>query len=98
MTGESIPPQLLEARDKIDEVDRQLVLLLSERFQLTRQVGKLKADGNLSAVDPGREADKLAKIRTLCEEKGLNSDLVADIFSQIMAEVVRNHRSIKNAD
>ncbi len=98
MTGESIPPQLLEVRDKIDEVDRQLVLLLAERFSLTRQVGQLKADGNLTAVDPGREARKLDVINALCQEHGLNAELVTDIFSQIMAEVVLNHRRIQNAD
>ena len=98
MTEESIPPQLLEARDNIDEVDRQLVLLLAERFFLTRQVGKLKAEGNLKALDPGREAQKLAVVRNLCQEHGLNPELVAGIFSQIMAEVVQNHRRLQNAD
>ncbi|MBL4821504.1 MAG: chorismate mutase [Gammaproteobacteria bacterium] len=92
MTEESIPPQLLEARNKIDEVDNKLILLLAERFDLTRQVGELKARSKLSAFDPGREARKLATIRALCKEHELNVELVEGIFSQIMTEVVKNHR------
>ena len=98
MTEESIPPQLLEVREKIDEVDRQLVLLLAERFFLTRQVGQLKAESNLNAVDPGRETQKLAVIRALCQEHGLNPELVARLFAQIMAEVVQNHRRIQSGN
>ena len=97
MTEESIPPQLAEARDKIDAIDRQLVLLLAERFNLTGQVGQLKAENNLNAVDPGRETEKLAVISELCMQHGLNPELVSNIFSQIMAEVVLNHRRIQNA-
>jgi len=96
MTEESIPPQLLEARDKIDKVDRKLVLLLAERFFLTRQVGQLKAESNLNAVDAGRETQKLAVIKELCQKHELNPELVAGIFSQIMAEVVQNHRRIQS--
>ena len=97
MTEESVPAQLLEVREQIDKVDRQLILLLAQRFTLTRQVGELKADQNLDAVDPDREAKKLAVIRELCQENQLNPDLVATIFSQIMAEVVKNHRRIQEA-
>jgi len=98
MAEESIPPQLLEVRDKIDAVDRQLVLLLAERFNLTGQVGQLKAESNLNAVDPGRETEKLAVIKALCLEHGLNPELVSNIFAQIMAEVVQNHRRLQNAN
>ena len=96
MTDESYPPKLLEVRDKIDEVDRNLVRLLAERFALTSQVGQLKADCKLDAVDSAREERKLATVRALCEEQGLNPDLVSAIFKQIMAEVVSNHRSLRN--
>jgi chorismate mutase len=98
MTEESVPTQLLEVREQIDKVDHQLILLLAQRFTLTRQVGELKADRKLSAVDPQREAGKLAAIRELCQEHQLNPELVSSIFSQIMAEVVKNHRRIQAAE
>lgn len=94
MAQAPVPEQLLEVREKIDQVDRQLVLLLAERFGLTSTVGHLKANSDLEAVDPQREAQKLQTLRTLAQEQDLNPDLVADLFTRIMAEVVQNHRRI----
>jgi chorismate mutase len=98
MAHAPVPQQLLEAREKIDQVDRQLVLLLAERFGLTGQVGRLKADSDLEAVDPRREAQKLETLRALAQEHDLDPDLVAELFTRIMAEVVKNHRRIKGCD
>lgn len=92
MTAESIPAELLEARREIDEVDRNIVLLLAKRFAVTKRVGQLKATNKLAVVDPNREARKLEGIRSLCKQHDLNCEMVADLFVQIMAEAVRNHR------
>lgn len=96
MGDTAIPPQLIDARDKIDEIDRELILLLAKRFALTQQVGHLKASSKLEALDARREEHKLATIRKLCQEQSLNPELVSGIFTQIMAEVVRNHRRLQD--
>ncbi|MEX0617485.1 MAG: chorismate mutase [Pseudohongiellaceae bacterium] len=95
MTADTVPEALLEAREKIDKIDRQLVALMADRFRLTYQVGQLKASTAMEAVDPEREARKLAEIRALCEQYRLDPDFVAGIFEQIMQEVVRNHRLLR---
>ena len=97
MTDAPIPQQLLDAREKIDSIDRRLVELLAERFVLTEEVGQLKASNALTAVDPKREAEKLDTLRSLAQESGINPDLVNLIFSEIMAEVVKNHNRIRAA-
>ena len=98
MTDEAIPPELLKARKQIDQIDTELVELLARRFALTHQVGQLKASNRLEAVDPDREAKKLESIRAQCAARNLNPQLVADIFAQIMAEAVRNHRRLQGRD
>ena len=98
MSEDTIPMKLLEARDEIDKIDRQLIELLAERFVLTREVGLIKASSSLEAMDPEREARKLEAITQLCREKGLNTDFVTGIFQQIMAEVVKNHRSLRGTE
>lgn len=95
MGSESVPAALLEAREKIDEIDRKLVETLAERFALTHQVGLLKADQELEALDAGREAEKLAELQQLCADKGLNPKLVTEIFRRIMEEVVNNHQRLR---
>jgi len=97
MTSSSIPAELLEARQEIDRIDKQLVNLLAERFTQTHKVGLLKASNSLQAVDATREAQKLAELRSLCESTGLNPELVAELFTRIMEEVVKNHKDLAKA-
>tara|TARA_B100001996_G_scaffold340427_1_gene293935 strand:- start:160 stop:453 length:294 start_codon:yes stop_codon:yes gene_type:complete len=96
MNSELPPKELLEVRGKIDKIDKDLVELLEERFQLTYQVGCLKANQSLSSLDESREAQKLAEVRLWCEEKSLNPDLVVKLFRCIMDEVVKNHENLRN--
>jgi chorismate mutase len=42
-------------RKKIDEVDRRLVALLSERARAAVEIGKLKRDTSLPIYEPDRE-------------------------------------------
>ncbi|MDT8427827.1 MAG: chorismate mutase [Pseudomonadales bacterium] len=91
---DSVPTELLLIREQIDRIDQGLVLLLANRFALTRRVGNLKAEHGLSALDPQREEAKLKVIRALCKEHDVSPDLVADILAQVMREVVANHKQL----
>lgn len=96
MTTEAVPAELLEARDKIDQIDRKLIELLAQRFALTHQVGMLKANQELEAVDAPREASKLSELRALAQEYDLSPDLVTELFTRIMQEVVKNHQRLRS--
>lgn len=96
MTSQSPPAELLAAREQIDAIDRELVELLGKRFEQTHQVGLLKASQALAPVDATREAEKLAELSALCERHNLNPVLVTELFSKIMAEVVKNHRQLRD--
>ena len=98
MSDGKVPAELLAVRDKIDETDERLLDLLAERFELTHQVGLLKAKQNLTSFDGTREAEKLARLIELSEQRHLNTKLVLALFRQIMQQVVRNHESLKSAD
>ena len=95
MAAQLPPAELLAARDQIDAIDRKLLQLLGTRFELTHQVGLLKASQALEPVDPTREAQKLAELSELCEKYNLNPLLVTELFSTIMAEAVKNHRQLR---
>lgn len=96
MTSQSPPEELLAARAEIDAIDRDLIALLGKRFDLTHQVGLLKASKALDAVDATRESEKLAELSALCEKHDLNPALVTELFSMIMEEVVKNHRQLRD--
>ena len=54
---------LEELRVRIDELDRQLVELLSERARAAKMVGHLKVATSLPVYEPAREKVVLANVR-----------------------------------
>ena len=94
MQSRQVPDELLALRKEIDRIDAELVDLLSRRFQVTAQVGELKARNGLDSVDPARELEKLERLKMLAEEKSLNTEFILDMFQTIFDEVVKNHRSL----
>jgi chorismate mutase len=86
--------ELTNLRDTIDELDEQLVILLARRFQVTRQVGRLKARQRWQAVDAERESQQQQRYRALATQHELNPLLVLKVFRTIVDEVVSNHLSL----
>ncbi|HAG71189.1 MAG TPA: chorismate mutase [Gammaproteobacteria bacterium] len=95
MVNNILPPELLQARARIDEIDQEIIKLLADRFFQTLQVGRIKASQELQSFDPDRETQKIQKLRQMSEEIGINADLVEALFTQIMQEVVKNHQQLK---
>jgi chorismate mutase len=96
MITKSAPKELIEARKKLDVIDEGLVEMLEARFQLTHQVGLLKADQKMPPLDSDREAQKIVQLRSLCEGKNLNPDFVTEVFRLVMKEVVKNHEKLRS--
>jgi len=97
MTKDSIPAELQQIREQIDAVDSELLASLARRFELTREVGKLKASLSLQSLDADREARKLAELETHCQQNGLNPALIRELFQRIMEEVRANHDRIRQS-
>ncbi|WP_194899228.1 chorismate mutase [Catenulispora pinisilvae] len=86
--------RLLELRASIDNLDSAVVHLLAERFKCTRQVGRLKAEHGMPAVDSDREVVQIRRLRLLAEESHLDPEFAEKFLTFIIDEVVRNHRSL----
>ena len=85
--------RLLELRASIDNLDSAVVHLLAERFKCTQQVGRLKAEHGMPAVDSEREAVQIKRLRSLAEEARLDPEFAEKFLNFIIDEVVRNHRN-----
>ncbi len=55
--------ELTDLREKIDQVDAELVRLFTERMKLSGEVASYKKEHGLPALDASREREKLAAIR-----------------------------------
>lgn len=75
-------------RKKIDELDRQLVELLSERARAAVEIGRLKRDTSLPIYEPERERIVFENVKQLNRGPLPGQDLVR-IFERIM-DVMRN--------
>lgn len=75
-------------RKKIDELDRRLVELLSERARAAVEIGRLKRDTNLPIYEPERERIVFANVQEMNHGPLPGRDLVR-IFERIM-DVMRN--------
>ena len=75
-------------RKKIDELDRRLVELLSERARAAVEIGRLKRNTSLPIYEPERERVVFENVQKLNQGPLPGKDLVR-IFERIM-DVMRN--------
>src|SRR4051795_6942284 len=92
-----VTAELVRMRDSIDNMDAALVHLLAERFKITQQVGLLKAAHGLPPADPAREAQQIARLRSLAAEAKLDPEFAEKFLTFVVAEVVRHHEIARSA-
>lgn len=89
-----IPPELTRLRASIDNMDDVMIRVLAERFKITQEVGRLKAELGLPASDPGREEHQIARLRAIAADAGLDPDFATEFLNFVVREVIRNHEAI----
>src|SRR3989454_10031678 len=90
-------------RDRIDELDQEIIRLLKNRFENARLLGRIKQQRHLDYRDPEREKIILRKIERAATSLDLDRNLIRPIFDQIFAlsvEAQRDHpeQSAKRLD
>jgi len=79
-------------RNRIDDIDLQLVRLLNERTMCATEIGKLKIKLGLDAYSPERELEVMKNV-TACNKGPLSSAAVRRLFERIIDEA----RSVERA-
>ena len=72
--------RLRALRDRIEQVDRELIRLIGERVALAREVGVAKRELGTPTLDPAREAAVVRRAGELAREAGVGDEDVRYIF------------------
>jgi len=91
---QAVHSELARLRASIDNIDAALIHILAERFKCTQAVGIYKAEHGLPPADPGREAQQIARLRTLAQNAKLDPDFAEKFLNFIVSEVIRHHEAI----
>ncbi len=75
---------LLSLRDRIDEIDSQIVALYEDRMDICSKVAEYKIENGKKVFDKQRELEKIAKVKSLTHNE-FNSYGVEELFEQIMS-------------
>lgn len=87
--------QLLRA--EIDELDNELMHLLSKRLRICREIGQYKKEHNITVLQSNRYCEILEKHAQQGVECGLSAKCIENIFEEIHQESIRQQLKIINS-
>jgi prephenate dehydrogenase len=85
-------PALLEARERIDEIDEEILALLARRTELSRMAKDAKASVGGGVFDPRREEALLEARRAAAARRALDPDATEEVFRAILRASRRAQR------
>jgi len=80
-----VSSQLGQHRNRIDQIDQQLVDLLNRRLEIAKEIGRIKDRKNTDVVDPQRETQIFRKLQELNQGRQLPTQSLYEIFATIIA-------------
>ena len=78
-----------ELREKINEVDDELLRILSSRMMLSKEVGDWKREKNVAIFQVSRWEEVLKRVLKLAENMGLDADFVKSLYMLLHDESIR---------
>lgn len=97
MAGDATPAALTPLRERIDEIDRQIVELLNERAEIALRIGEVKQrTGRRTVRDAQREAEVLEHVTSASAGLFPEPELVA-LYRKLIAATRRVQHAQKRA-
>lgn len=71
-------------RQRINDLDEQIIDLLRQRYDVIREVGHLKADEGIPAVIQERVDEVRERAAKMAAQKGLDEDFIRHLYAQLI--------------
>ena len=73
-------------RNQINDIDNQIIKLLSGRMDLVKELGQIKQSSGAEVQDKIRETEIRTRLKELAEKEGLDPDFVDHLYTHIFIE------------
>lgn len=80
-------------REKIDEIDAELLFLLRKRFDVTDQVAQVKKQYALTERDYEREEFQFNRIAQIASSVGIDSEFAKKVLSLVIGHVLERYKT-----
>ena len=84
MTRDAALDTLARYRQRIEQLDLEIIDLLAKRVALSKEIGAMKKVAGLPTLDPAREAEVIRRAASLARDANLNDEKVRDIFWHVI--------------
>ncbi|MEO9310502.1 MAG: aminotransferase class I/II-fold pyridoxal phosphate-dependent enzyme [Nitrososphaera sp.] len=78
-----------QLRNKIDEITLQMIKLLKERTEVSKQIGELKKSSGLGIFDETREEQLRKEVSEMCKQIGLDESIGKKFLNFLLNESVK---------
>lgn len=85
-------------RHEIDELDNDILNMLSNRMRIAERIGQYKKDNNIAILQSDRWNEILDTVVQQGKAKGLSEDFVKNMFKAIHQESIHHQEKVMNAE
>lgn len=89
--------ELESLRDKIDQLDDELLQLLGQRMKIADQIGGVKKENNISILQTRRWNEILQRAYAKAEALGLSQEFVTKYFDAVHIESINHQTKVFNS-
>ena len=86
-----------ELRRQIDQLDDELMQILSERMKVADKIGIYKKDNNITILQTIRWNEILQRAIVQCEQLGLSKDFIIKYFDAVHMESINHQNNVMNS-
>jgi chorismate mutase/prephenate dehydrogenase len=97
MAGTEIPMNLQEIRERLSELDRQVLALVAERQRLSREVAEAKRTEGKATRDYTREREVLMQARSTADSMGISPALAEQVMRLLIRGSLTTQERIRVA-
>ena len=93
-----IDDQLIDFRQKIDNIDEQIIQLLGDRMRIAEAIGEYKKEKNITILQLDRWREILKTRSVWTKEAGLSKDFTEKYLEQLHKESIRTQTKVMNSN